>query len=105
MKITEIKSNESGLHYYNKGYLMDWIINKEVAFKDQEGYKFYINIDRMEFGSMESYVYKESKGMEPYSSGQCCQCFNIEIEEQFDELLNNKVPNNANLNREWNKNI
>lgn len=102
MKITELKSNEGGLHYYNKGYLMDWIINKEVIFQNQEGYRFYINIDRMEFGSMESYVYKISREMEPYSSGQCFQCFNIETEEQLDELLYNKF---IDSNREWNKNI
>jgi len=102
MKITELKSNEGGLHYYNKSYLMDWIINKEIIFQDQEGYRFYIDINRMEFGSMESYVYEKSGEMEPYSSGQCFQCFSIETEEQLDELLYNKFTNS---NREWNKNI
>jgi len=128
MKITELKSNEGGLHYYNKGYLMDWIVNKDVVFQNQEGYKFYINTDRMEFGSMESYIYKESGVMEPYHSGQCGECirfkekkFNynkklkgnrmVKIKGCYDEQIANIYSKLISVrfsdmpNGEWNKNI
>jgi hypothetical protein len=105
MKITELKSNEGGLHYYNKGYLMDWIVNKEVVFQDQKGYRFYINVDYMEFGSMESYVYKESGVMEPYDSGQCCDCIKALTPEEYDELFDMRFSNEIDERNEWNKNI
>lgn len=89
IKITELKTKESGLHYYNKGYLMDWIIKKNVIFRDQKGYDFIIDIDYLEFGSLESYVYKESGGMEIYHSGQCSNCFYPEIAEEINNIDKN----------------
>ena len=88
IKITELKTKESGLHYYNKGYLMDWITKKNVIFRDQKGYDFIIDIDYLEFGSLESYVYKESGGIEPYHSGQCYQCY------QHYQCVNSEIYNN-----------
>jgi len=100
MKITELKTKESGLHYYNKGYLMDWIIKKNVIFRDKKGYDFIIDIDYLEFGSLESYVYKETGGMEIYHSGQCGICYHqyhqsidyeiIENCDNIDKLFNYK---------------
>ena len=99
IKITELKTKESGLHYYNKEYLMDWIIKKNVIFRDQKGYDFIIDIDYLEFGSLESYVYKESGGMEIYHSGQCGICYQfyhsidyetIENCDNIDKLFNSE---------------
>jgi len=107
MKITELKSNEGGLHYYNKGYLMYWIVNKEVIFQDQDGYRFVVDIDRLGFGSMESYVYKNTDSLEPYYSGQCCDC----IKEMFGKITKKKhdklfdVRFDDTTNGDWNKNI
>lgn len=75
IKITELKHKESGLHYYNKKYLLDWIIDKSVIFKDLYDNYFYINIDNFEFCSQESYVYEHSEASEPYHSGHCGLCY------------------------------
>jgi len=70
---------------------MDWIVNKEVTFQDQNGYRFIIDVDRLEFGSMESYVYKNMGSLEPYHSGQCWDCIQPTSSEEFDELIINNL--------------
>jgi len=82
---------------------MDWIVNKDVIFQDQEGYRFHIDIDRMGFGSMESYVYKESGVMEPYHSGQCCQCIKAYTYEEDCELFDTRFSDSE--RGKWNQNI
>lgn len=81
MKITGLKSRESGKHFYYKQYLLDWIMMKRVTFINQNQEWFNININRFDFISLESYVYGEQVS-EPFTSEYfCTSClpkFNLE---------------------------
>ena len=86
---------------------MDWIVNKEVTFQDQNGYRFTVDVDRLGFGSMESYVYKHTGAMEPYYSGKCCYCieamFGKITKKKHDKLFDARFDDIT--NGDWNKNI
>jgi len=133
IKITELKTNEGAIHYYNKKYLYDWILKKDIIFHDQYGNEFTIDIDNMQFSSMESYVYedilKESGSPECYHGG-CCGflCINFKsnyipkrfkynkkltnrivkvkyYELYFDKINDKLCDRKFILNNKWKKNI
>jgi len=129
-----LKGDTIIIHYYNKEYLYDWIIKKDVVFHDQYGNEFTIDIDNMQFSSMESYVYedilKDSGSPECYHGG-CCGflCINFKsnyipkrfkynkttntnrivkvkyYELYFDKINNKLCDRKFILNNKWKKNI
>ena len=97
MLITNLHNNEGGVHYYSKEYLLDWIIDENVIFVDENKHMFKIKMNIVDFISTESYVYKETESTEPYSSGNCCSCLDYDIDNYDLRFKDNMGAFNENM--------